>query len=155
MRYGGWGIYFDEGTTHILAENNLVYRTTHGGFHQHYGLENTFRNNILAFRRDAQIQRTRVENHKSFTFEDNIVLWDQGDLLAGSGWEKQNVTFDHNIYWHARPGEIRFAGRNWDQWRGAGLDLHSAIEGSSLCRRRRRRLSFCGSLHEHHRVQAV
>ena len=131
LKYGGWGIYFDEGTTHILAENNLVYRTTHGGFHQHYGLDNVFRNNIIAYGRDAQIQRTRVEEHRSFTFERNIVLWDSGSLLAGD-WSQLNAAFDRNVYWNAGHraavnGEIRFAGRTWQQWRAAGVDEHSRI----------------------------
>jgi len=126
LKYGGWGIYFDEGTTRILAENNLVYRTTHGGFHQHYGADNIFRNNILAYGRDAQIQRTRLENHRSFSFERNVVLWDQGSLLSGD-WSKLNVAFDHNTYWHIGGGEIRFGNRNWEQWRKAGMDEHSTI----------------------------
>ena len=125
LKYGGWGIYFDEGTTRILAENNLVYRTTHGGFHQHYGKENTFRNNIIAYGRDAQIQRSRLESHRSFTFERNIVLWDKGALLAGD-WSKLNVAFDHNTYWRGG-GEIRFGNRSWEEWRKAGLDEHSKI----------------------------
>lgn len=126
LRYGGWGIYFDEGTTHQTAENNLVYRTTHGGLHQHYGQENIVRNNIFAFGRDAQIQRTRIENHQSFTFIQNIVLWNRGSLLAGD-WHELNVAFDHNTYWHDPPKDIRFAQFTWDQWRKAGVDRNSKI----------------------------
>jgi hypothetical protein len=126
VKYGGWGIYFDEGTTHLTAENNLVYRTTHGGFHQHYGRENVVRNNIFAFGRDAQIQRSRVEDHESIRFERNIVLWDHGNLLAGD-WHKLNVSFDHNTYWHDPAGEFKFADWTWDQWRQLGMDQHSKI----------------------------
>jgi parallel beta-helix repeat protein len=123
--YGGWGIYFDEGSSGILAENNLVYNTTHGGFHQHYGENNTFRNNIIAFGRDAQIQRTREEDHLSFTFSHNIVYWDSGNLLAGK-WPNR-VTFDDNIYWKATAGDIKFAGKSFEEWQKAGLDAHSRI----------------------------
>ena len=124
--YGGWGIYFDEGSTNIVAENNLVYRTTHGGFHQHYGKENVVRNNVFAFGRDAQIQRTRIENHRSFTFERNIVYWKDGKLLAGD-WKSLNVAFDRNIYWREGGGKVRFGNDTWEQWRGKGMDRHSVL----------------------------
>lgn len=124
--YGGWGIYFDEGSTNIVAENNLVYRTTHGGFHQHYGKENVIRNNIFAFGRDAQIQRTRPEDHRSFTFERNIVYWKEGKLLAGN-WKTLNVAFDRNLYWREGGGEVRFGNDTWEQWRGKGMDKHSLL----------------------------
>ena len=124
LKYGGWGIYFDEGTSNILAENNLVYRTTHGGFHQHYGGDNVVRNNIIAYGRDAQIQRTREEDHLSFTFEHNIVYWDKGNLLAAT-WPK-NVAFDHNIYWHVGGDSgVMFGKQSWEAWRKGGLDAHS------------------------------
>jgi parallel beta-helix repeat protein len=126
FRYGGWGIYLDEGSSDILVENNLVYRTTHGGFHQHYGRENIVRNNIFALGRDAQIQRTRPEPHSSFTFERNIVYWREGSLFAGD-LSDFHFAFDHNLYWQEGGREIRFGNLSWDEWRAKGMDLHSLV----------------------------
>lgn len=126
LTYGGWGIYFDEGTTHILAQNNVVYRTKTGGFHQHYGKENVVRNNIFAFAREGQIQRTRMEEHLSFTFERNIVYWREGPLLHGN-WSDNQYRMDYNLYWHEGGGEIRFANFTLEEWRAKGQDVHSVI----------------------------
>jgi parallel beta-helix repeat protein len=129
-RYGGWGIYFDEGSSGILAESNIVYRTTHGGFHQHYGETNTLQNNIFAFARDHQLQRTRPEPHHSFTFQTNIVYFDSGILLGGN-WSGDQYQMDWNLYFDARPGampeQMRFAGATLAQWRERGHDAHSLI----------------------------
>jgi hypothetical protein len=126
LRYGGWGIYFDEGTTHITAEGNLVYRTTHGGFHQHYGKENKFRNNILAFGRDFQVQRTRLENHTSFAFEHNIVLWDGGQFLGGNAGGGSMI-FDNNLYWFGGKDSLPFDTLSFAGWQSRGNDVHSSV----------------------------
>jgi len=124
--YGGWGIYYDEGTTGMVAENNLVYRTKTGGFHQHYGRENVVRNCILAFSKKDQIQRTRAEPHLSFTFERNIVYWKTGTLL-GSNWSGDNYKLDYNIYWRTDGKPIDFAKNTFEQWQKKGQDVHSLI----------------------------
>ncbi len=130
LRYGGWGIYFDEGSSGIVAVSNVVYRTTHGGFHQHYGETNVLRNNIFAFARDHQLQRTRVEPHVSFFFETNLVYFDTGVLLGGD-WSKDSYQMDWNLYFDARPGskpeDLRFATATVEQWRGRDHDLHSVV----------------------------
>lgn len=126
LRYGGWGIYFDEGSTYILAENNLVYRTTHGGFHQHYGRENIVRNNIFCYAKNFQIQRSRAEEHTSFSFEKNIVYWDTGKLLEGR-FQDDHFLFDRNLYWQVQQTPIQFDDLSWIEWRKKGMDQHSVI----------------------------
>ena len=124
--YGGWGIYTDEGSTDILIENNIVYNTRTGGFHQHYGKENTVRNNVFAFARDHQLQRSREEEHSSFTFERNIVYYDEG-LLLGSNWGNDHYKMDYNLYWDASGRPVTFAGASFEDWKKRGHDQHSLI----------------------------
>jgi hypothetical protein len=135
VRYGGRGIYFDEGSAYIVAENNLVYRTTHGGFAQHYGKENIIRNNIFAFGEKMQIYRARRDynlakerQHLSMRFECNILFWDSGELMGGVTEDPtSNVVFDYNTYWSQDKREINFANLSWEQWRELGEDRNSKI----------------------------
>lgn len=126
LRYGGWGIYFDEGSTGIVAENNIVYNTTHGGFHQHYGRENIVRNNIFAYGLYWQIQVTRPEPHLRFRFEGNIVLGRTEQWVAGN-ISDFNFAFDRNIYWREGGGPIKFGNLSWEEWRSKGMDKNSII----------------------------
>jgi len=126
--YGGWGIYTDEGSTDIVIENNIVYNTKDGSFHQHYGKDNIVRNNIFAYSRERQIVRTRNEKHCSFVFEHNIVCYTSGTLL-GSNWsgDRSNYKLDYNVYWNASGTTVTFAGSTFAQWQAKGQDTHSMI----------------------------
>lgn len=124
--YGGWGIYPDEGSSYIEIHHNITQRTKTGGFHQHYGRENRVYNNIFAFSREQQLQRTRREEHISFYFERNIVVYDSGGLMAGA-WEDNRVVLDRNLYWNYK-GPVVFPGnRSLEEWQKLGHDRHSLV----------------------------
>lgn len=144
-QYGGWGIYHDEGSSHLLVENNIVYNTKFAPFNIHYAKEVTVRNNIFALGRLEQLSRGRAEPHASCFFENNIIFWKEGDLLTKNWRDKpysfhfnpkndggtrevtSTFTMDWNLYFNPEKKleEVSFNGRTWDEWRKEGKDKHS------------------------------
>jgi parallel beta-helix repeat protein len=145
-QYGGWGIYLDEGSSHILVENNIVHHTKFAGFNIHYSKEATVRNNIFALSRLNVLSRGRIDPHRSVFFENNILYWTEGTLLAKK-WEDEPYTFhnrpktrpshmveltstfemDHNLYFNPNlpPDSLQFGKETLAMWQKRGKDVHS------------------------------
>lgn len=144
-RYGGWGIYADEGSTSILIENNIVYHTKFGTFNIHYAKDLVVRNNIFALGRLQQFSRSKREPHTTAYFEGNILYWTQGRLMVDEyEWKDRpypmhtspygpprdtSTTFvsDWNLFYNPNQPKAAadFSGRSWEQWNGEGKDIHS------------------------------
>lgn len=114
--YGGWGLYTDEGSSGIEMTSNLVYRCKSGGFHQHFGKNNKIENNIFAYGYYYQIKFTRPEPHLSFSFKRNIILYQNGEVLAGNGWTNGKVDMDKNLYYGPEE-KTGFMGMSFNKWR--------------------------------------
>ena len=95
-----WGMYADEGTSGVVYENNLAYRCTSGGFHQHYGSKNVIRNNIFAFGLKNQFTLTAIKEEMPLTFTNNIIVMDKGSLFAGEGIKSDKYKIGSNCYWN-------------------------------------------------------
>ena len=152
--YGGHGIYFDQGTSNVIAKNNLMYRTTSAGFFNNlsdhtkdiYPQNNLFDNNVIAFSRSKVVQRGG-QNPSSFTMKHNILYYSpkrfQGGQwscydVGGSGKPVPcNTRFfmDNNLYWNYATQPLTFittdpnTGDMTDytlsQWQIIGEDAHS------------------------------
>jgi len=128
--YGGWGLYNDEGSTGITMEGNVCHDTTDGGYHQHYGKDNVVRNNIFAFADLYQFKRSRAEDHRSFTFTRNLVVFDRGETLGGV-WTGTTANFllQGNLYWDYSGRPVTFTSKKlpWADWQKTGQDAGSVI----------------------------
>ena len=119
--YGAFGIYLDQASSNLVVANNTVFDTQCSGIFQHYGLNNQFDNNVVAFaatKGNRPLQpgaigsgthnRINDEGDRSLlSLTRNIVLITGNDArlymsAAETGWS--NATADRNLYWNAATG---------------------------------------------------
>ena len=101
--YGGWGIYTDEGSSYMLAENNICYDTTCDAYHQHFGCMNTLRNNIFIGGHDFVLKQSKDENHIGLLLENNILVSTSGAVYR-TGYDEQSdfyhlICGHDNLFW--------------------------------------------------------
>ena len=126
--YGGWGLYTDEGSTYVEMAHNVVYDTHTGSFHQHYGRDNQIHHNIMVNSDRWQLARTRIEEHCSFHFLNNIVYWENDSPLLSGNWKDGHYEINNNLYWStAQKENLSFDGLSFDQWREQGRDTDSQL----------------------------
>lgn len=138
--YGGWAIYPDEGSSHLVIEDNVCYDTNATVFNQHYGRENIVRNNIFAFGSEGIVSLGRAEPHRAFTLERNILVTaGQPLFISGYGLDLAHPTFgsDLNLAWDTAGDLVAAANgsrsrrdpapRGWAEWRALGQDRHSLV----------------------------
>jgi hypothetical protein len=145
--YGGWGIYLDEGTSHLLIEHNLVHDTKDAPFNIHFARENVVRYNIFARGGNALTSVSRIEKGQtSANYFNNIILGPSRSLFSGG--YKGNIAdgaliSNANTFWtpggrlpaSVNPGGLARkvpARITWMAWKKAGHDSLSVIADPGL-----------------------
>ena len=122
--YGAGGIYPDEGSSQIVIENNVVYRTASGGLTIHYGQDLIARNNIFACGRDTQVHLGRRDKESSLTYNNNIVYYEEGGLFS----RESDLKSGNNIYFNTTGEDMIFPlNKTFTEWQASGQDIGSQI----------------------------
>lgn len=131
--YGGWCIYPDEGSSHLLIENNICYDADRQPFHQHYGRRNVVRNNIWGFGGESVGIYSRNEEHEGLIWTRNIMLSKGEPIFKGAfpvEQEKHRIEADLNLYYttNGRPVFLLADKKiSFKQWQAMGRDRHSIV----------------------------
>lgn len=123
---GAWGMYADQASTGIVFENNLVFRTTSGGFHENFGQDNIVRGNVLAFGKDGQVELTKAEPHRSFIMTGNAVISDGATFFRGD-WQKAMADIDKNTYFDISGKPPTWFNLTFAAWKQLGFDRNSLV----------------------------
>lgn len=70
-------LYFDEGSSNIIARNNVC-MGSHTGFHEHYGKCNRVENNIFAYTNLTALRLSNAKKDSLLTISNNIIINDCG-----------------------------------------------------------------------------
>jgi hypothetical protein len=138
--YGGWGIYPDEGSSHLLIEDNWVHDTQGSPLKIYFARELVVRNNVFA--RSAQeglVGIGRVENHIAATLMHNVLLGPAPFCFEGgyAGDVQKAFQSDANLIWFPG-GKIPASGHPgfrkdvphripWSKWRATGQERNSVV----------------------------
>lgn len=144
--YGGWCIYPDEGSSHLLIENNVCYNADRQAFNQHYGRENMVINNIFAFGGDAAASIGRKEDHVGVTFVRNLFISDGVPMFSpGYSYEVSPAVWRgySNLFYDVSGKQPtlnldRQTNVTLDKWQAMGLD-QSSVWSDPGCRNLKRR----------------
>ena len=124
--FGGNGIYFDQGTSNVVAKNNLVYRTTSSSLFANMSDRNadTYPQNNIADNNIFVLANLFTFNHggqnpNSVTLTHNIIYYKVS--LQGGKWACFDVggsgkpvpcptrfVFDNNLYWNPTGTALKF-----------------------------------------------
>ena len=136
-RYGGWGIYNDEGSRGFVVENNYVHDVAEDSYHQHYGKNNTVRNNVFVCGGTSQIALSRLGEKypDELLFERNVVVYRSPSEVFRNAKKvitRLNGKFASNLYWK-EDGTPDFFGMPLEKWQSEyGQDKGSIIANPKL-----------------------
>ena len=136
-RYGGWGIYNDEGSADFIVEKNYVHDVAEDSYHQHFGKNNTVRNNVFVDGGSSQIALSRLGEKypDELVYERNVVVYRSPAELFRNGKKiitRLNGKFASNLYWKT-DGTPDFFGMPLEKWQSEyGQDKGSIIANPKL-----------------------
>ncbi len=120
------GLYNDQGSSEIVMEGNLVYRTSHAGYNRNHGRDLLVRNNIFADYGDAAMSVGK--KGENLRIERNIFYGQIPQMITTRG--SDDYRLKNNLYWNTH-GPVRFFDMTPQEWMETGKD-----EGSLVARPR-------------------
>ncbi len=147
--YGGWAIYLDEGSSHLVVEDNLCHDTTSECLNLHYGRENIIRNNLFARAGLGVVSVSAVgSDWNSLTLNSNLILTCGTPVLVARDEDRlaqRGFRSDLNLFWDLddgavaagdehrdADGRVTWTRHDLEQIQALGYDRHSMVADPGL-----------------------
>ena len=136
--YGSWGLYLDEGSSHMVVEQNFVHDMQGPCFNQHFGRENIVRHNVFMAGSGGMAAIGRPDDFWSANIDHNLFVTTDGIIYRGgyAGSPIESLRGDTNWIVMPRGTRLRCAKEafsdgaciGWDEWLAAGHDRHTTLQ---------------------------